>query len=491
MNKQRVCIVWFKRDLRLEDNSALAAAAASKVPVLPLYLYEPSIMQDKHYSERHWRFVWQSLLDLHKRLKQFGGLLHVSYADALPFFCALVEYFNVEAVYSHQEIGVASTYHRDKQISALLKQHGIPWLQYQTGAVQRGRSDRESWSEDWHRYMQDNLAQVELSQVQWCTDNSPVTPLPTTLSKSLHTPDPAMQLGGEKHALVTLHSFLATRHTHYHHHISSPQLSQKSCSRLSPYIAWGNISIRQVYQYTTNHPDFHTSKGFQAFVSRLHWHCHFIQKFESQCEMEFSPLNSGYSEFPYLSDSTVQSKVSAWQEGCTGVPIIDACMRCLHATGYINFRMRALLVSYLCHTLFIDWRKATHHLAQLFLDFEPGIHYPQIQMQAGVTGINTLRIYNPIKQGLEKDKDAEFIHTWLPELAHIPAPDAHHPWTISLFTQQLFNTPVPTTYQAPLLPDKKTLSQQRDVLWQWKNRPDVCQQSATILKRHTLKNRTP
>lgn len=491
MNKQRVCIVWFKRDLRLSDNRALAAAAASNVPLLPLYLYEPSIMQDKHYSQRHWRFVWQSLLGLHKQLNQVGALLHVSYTDALPFFRSLLHYFSVEAVYSHQEIGVASTYCRDKQISDLLKQHKIPWLEYQTGAVMRGRSHRQSWSEDWHQYMQTSVAQVELSNVNWCTDNSLVTPLPSALSSSLHKPDTAMQIGGERQAFTTLHSFLKTRHAQYHRHISSPQLSQKSCSRLSPYIAWGNISIRQVYQHTVSHPDFQISRGLQAFASRLHWHCHFMQKFESQCDMEFVPVNEGYQEFPYLRDSTVKNKVEAWQEGHTGIPIIDACMRCLRATGHINFRMRALLVSYLCHTLFIDWRQAAHHLAQLFLDFEPGIHYPQIQMQAGVTGINTLRIYNPVKQGLEKDKDAAFIHTWIPELAHIQAPDAHHPWTIPLLTQQLFNTPVPTAYQTPLLPDDITLAKQRELLWQWKSRPEVYQKTKAILKRHTLAKRVP
>ncbi|MEF1307715.1 FAD-binding domain-containing protein, partial [Vibrio owensii] len=147
----------------------------------------------------------------------------------------------------------------------------------------------------------------------------------------------------------------------------------------------GNISLREVYQYLLQHWQV---TGFRrsliALSSRLHWHCHFMQKFESECEMEFRCVNRAYE--PLLQQASVRDEalLDAWKSGTTGIPLIDACMRCLHHTGYINFRMRAMLVSFLTHHMNMDWRDGVTHLAQLFLDFEPGIHYPQFQMQAGV-----------------------------------------------------------------------------------------------------------
>ena len=111
--------------------------------------------------------------------------------------------------------------------------------------------------------------------------------------------------------------------------------------------------------------------------------------------MEWEPINRGYLNFPYRDINSIEQKryLAAWEEGKTGYPLIDASIRCLVATGYINFRSRAMLVSFLCHHLMIDWRLGVKKLARLFLDFEPGIHYSQFQMQAGVVGTHIIRIY--------------------------------------------------------------------------------------------------
>ena len=144
-----------------------------------------------------------------------------------------------------------------------------------------------------------------------------------------------------------------------------------------------------------------------------------------------------HSYFEVLREKKINLKLySAWKNGQTGYPFVDACMRFLNYNEWITFRMRAMLVSFASYDLWLDWRKTGYHLAQMFTDYEPGIHYSQLQMQSGVTGINTLRIYNPIKQSYDQDPNGEFIKKWVPELKNVSEAWIHEPWKMSLNTQK-------------------------------------------------------
>jgi deoxyribodipyrimidine photo-lyase len=289
-----------------------------------------------------------------------------------------------------------------------------------------------------------------------------------------------MQPGGTTKGKQYLQSFLAERSRNYQKHISKPEASRTGCSRLSPYLAYGCLSMREVYQATRNRQQEADApkRPLTAFLDRLRWHSHFMQKLESKPSIEFKNTNPGYNGIRTDAD---HKKLTAWMEGCTGYPMVDACMQCLKETGYINFRMRAMLVSFLTHHLWQPWQAGVHHLAKYFLDYEPGIHYPQFQMQAGVTGINTIRIYNPVKQGTDHDPAGAFVKKWLPALENIPTAFIHSPWQMTRMEQLQAECILGEDYPIPVANIESAAKYAREKLWGLKNSKQVRENNKEVL----------
>ena len=505
MEKQAINILWFKRDLRLRDHAPLQAALADNRPLLMVYFFEPSVINEPHYSERHWRFVWESLQDLNTQLIKNKIEIRILYSEVLPVFQEIQDKIGINKIFSHEETGLKITYDRDMKINHFCKENNIQWLEYQCNGIFRGRKNREDWVKDWHAFM--NLPQIRIEgneieklgqiseksifQLETACDymvDSIVSKFSEIFPDSTKQRSEAFQPGGEKYAHRYQQSFMEERVKNYSKSISKPLESRRGCSRLSPYIAWGCLSIRQVYQTELAAGKANPSLKWQLsnFGSRLRWHCHFIQKFEMEERMEFENLNHGYDT---MSVSENQAHFQAWAEGKTGFPLVDACMRCLHATGYINFRMRAMLVSFLTHQLFHHWKEGSYHLAKLFLDFEPGIHYPQFQMQAGVTGINTVRIYNPIKQSQDHDPEGIFIREWIPEMKNCPTEFIHEPWKMTAMEQEIYNFHLGEDYPLPIIDYEKNTKAAKDRIWGQRKLDEVKREKAGILEKHTIQTK--
>ncbi len=222
---------------------------------------------------------------------------------------------------------------------------------------------------------------------------------------------------------------------------------ETSCSRLSPHIAFGNISIKEIFKKTNDklksNLSFSKKKSLIAFKSRLAWHCHFIQKLYDEPEIEFRNMNSAYNgirENDFNEDYHL-----AWKNGTTGYPFVDACMRYLRTNGWINFRMRAMLVSFASYQL---------------------------------------RIYNPIKQSIDQDPTGDFIKKWVPELKNVPGKLIHEPWKLTFIEQKGINLEIGKDYPSPIVDNKISTKIAKEKIWNVKKTTEAKIISAEVLSKH-------
>ncbi len=469
--------LWLvKRDFRLADNAALIDAAQHE-SLLVVLILEPSVLSANDASVFHLSAQLKAASALKTDLRSRGSDLFFAISEAPSLCNHLFAEIGFSAIYSHQETGNALSYDRDKSLARWCMDNDVLWIEKTQNGVVRGphkRMDRAKILAE--RLLQSPplaapaklppcppTARLEANGtlLSSCLNINSLPPVLHNISRPERFDEDSLQALGEQAAQLDLHQFLNDRGLHYTSGISSPNRAFTQGSRLSAHLAWGTLTLRQIFHaraariHELGNARDHTSaqwrKSLNAFQSRLYWHDHFVQRFESASFMEFDALNPAYRHLKYPDDGEARQR---WLDAATGIPLVDACLRCVQTCGFLNFRMRAMLVSVACYGLGIHWRDIQYPLARWFYDYEPGIHFSQVQMQAGVIGINTIRVYNPHKQLLEQDGDCHFVKQWIPELrdftaeeicayqtrplGRYPAPPAGFETTARMMKDQIF-----------------------------------------------------
>ncbi|EGF31136.1 Deoxyribodipyrimidine photolyase [Oxalobacteraceae bacterium IMCC9480] len=452
-------IVWFKRDLRIRDHAPLADAVAAG-PVLALFLHEPEIILAPDFSAAHGAFIRECLDSLHAALQERGGELVEMTGSAPDMLEQIWQQQPFATLRSHQETGNRASYQRDEQVAAWCRKRGVTWRQSPQNGVIRGQEARAK--RDWIAELDDYSSSEPVKPPRHIVPSKlpPMLTGPVAPLQAAGHDKPGRMKGGRAEAIGLLTAFIRTRILRYPYAISSPITAEHGCSRLSPFLAYGVITMREIVLAMNRRVDSaelavneaereRLISALRFFADRLRWRAGYFQNMESMPRLEFDNIHSGMNG---LREGEFDPVFFArWREGETGYPMVDAAMKMLHHTGWLNMRMRGMLLSFAVNELWLHWREPALFLAREFVDYEPAIHYNQMQIHAGTAGAGSMLAYNPVKQAQELDPKGIFVRRWLPALRAVPDAYIFTPWTMPPAVQTACGVAIGSDYPAPLV----------------------------------------
>ena len=431
---RRTSIWWIRRDIRLEDNQALVSAIENAENLIPLFILEPHLMSNAAPKRR--AFLLHALSDLDQALRKLGTRLILRQDPALHALQHLSNEIKIHEIFAHEDYSPYAR-QRDQTVQQRFTLHLLPGVTY--------HPPKEILKDDGDPYVvftpyKNKWYTLPLPTPADCLP-APISlpPLPNGLSsESLPAYTPVETFPGTAdEAKTRLQSFTTEKIHHYHSRRDF--LAQDGTSRLSPYLRFGLISAREalthaqmVYILAKNPAE---RSEIRTWMDELVWREFYIAILYHFPRVMQGPFRPDYQNIPWRD---APADLKAWQNGETGYPIVDACMRQLLQTGWMHNRGRMIAASFLTKDLLINWQAGEEWFMKNLVDGDPAANNGGWQWSAG-TGTDAapyFRIFNPITQGKKFDPDGEYIARWVPELRELPSQYRHEPWKIPASTAQ-------------------------------------------------------
>ena len=434
-------VVWHREHLRVTDHPAVAAAADAD-HMLPVFVFDPSFYgADGLACDARIDVLHDCLADLDAQYRAVADAgLTLAHGDPIEILGRFRD-----AGWDVVAAATPSGRYGNRRDRRARSACGVSFVDGD-GLVRGVDRPREGWSDRVEAWLTDDHDTWDPASVTVHEVETGVTIDGIDAAYDIDPGKSNVPTGGTTAARRQLAAFV-DRIREYPRNISSPVDARDGTSGLSPYLKFGCLSVRQVYQYVVaNAPD---CRGTELFVSRLFWNKHYEQKLEDWpgwLDTAVNPVLEGFN-----ADRRDPELIAAWKAGETGYPMVDASMRCLAETGWLNFRMRALCVSFYYHLLQQPWQEGADWYHHHLVDSVASINYTQWQYQCGLVGKPTLRRYNPRKQVRDQDPDGEFIREWVPELEPLPDEYLDRPERTPLAVQSECGVEIGQTYPRPVV----------------------------------------
>ena len=416
-------IWWLRRDLRLSDNPTLQAALETG-NVIPAFILDPHLL--KRTPERRQAFLFDGLRALDTDLRRRGSYLVARHGEPLETLGTLLDESGARAIFAEEDYTPYSR-RRDSAVANslplqlvlgqtvhhpefVLKSDGNPYTVF------------TPYSRAWKSRAPESVTAIPVPERISTPAGIPSSPIPELPASE---PFP----GGETPALERLEAFMGE--SIYTYAGLRNRMDLPATSALSPYLRFGMLGMRQAVHQAQEAimaaPDSQTRHSAQVWLNELIWREFYIQVLYHFPHVAHSAFNPAMAYIPWRNQP---SEFEAWKQGQTGVPVVDAAMRQLRATGWMHNRARMIVASFLVKDMLVDWRWGERWFMQTLLDGDPAANNGGWQWTAG-TGTDAapyFRIFNPVLQSQKFDPHGAYIRRWVPELAELEAPDIHAPW---------------------------------------------------------------